>query len=102
MVWSFKTLLINVSVWLVSIFWAALLAARLVHLFLIEKQLTLCFAGAIFTISSSFQMVASDISTIVFNKIYKPETVISGHKINAGIAFWVMASTWATSIPLLL
>ena len=47
-------------------------------------------------------MVASDISTIVFNKIYKPETVISGHKINAGIAFWVMASTWATSIPLLL
>ena len=63
---------------------------------------TLCFAGAVFTISSSFQMVASVISTIVFNEIYKPETVISGHKINAGIAFWVMASMWATSIPLLL
>ena len=59
-------------------------------------------AGAVFSITSSLQMIASIGSSVLFNKLYHPKDVVNGHTVNAGIVFWIAAGIWAGSIPLIL
>ena len=58
--------------------------------------------GAVFTITGSVQTAALLCSTVVLNIVYRPETVIEGHTVNARIVFWITAGIWTSSLPLVL
>lgn len=66
------------------------------------KQCPVVYAGAIFSITASFQMLASIGSTVLFNKVYHPQADVNGHHVNAGIVFWIIAGFWGTAIPFVL
>ena len=74
-------------------------AEVLVLLYLV--QLIITHLGAVFTITTSVQIVAVMISTVVLNSLYRPESLINGHIVDTGIVFWIMAGFWALSIPLI-
>ena len=57
--------------------------------------------GAVFVITGSVQTAALLCSTVVLNIVYRPETIIEGHVVNARIVFWITAGIWALSLPLI-
>ena len=58
--------------------------------------------GSAFSIATSLQVSASVVCAVVSNEIYHPQITRNGHKNNAGIVFWVMAGSWALTLPLIL
>ena len=58
--------------------------------------------GAILTITSALQSLASVGASILFNKVYHPQSVVNGHTVHAGIVFWIAAGIWIAIVPLIM
>ena len=46
--------------------------------------------------------MASVGASILFNKVYHPQSVVNGHTVHAGIVFWIAAGIWIAIVPLIL
>ena len=72
------------------------------HIIINIVILIVIIIGAILTITSALQSLASVGASILFNKVYHPQSVVNGHTVNAGIVFWIAAGIWVAVIPLIM
>ena len=59
-------------------------------------------AGSVFSICTSLQILAFIMTIVVTNETYHPQVNFEDHKSNARITFWVMASAWTITLPLIM
>ena len=72
------------------------------HIIINVVILSVIIIGAVLTITSALQSLASVGASILFNKTYHPQSVVNGHAVNAGIVFWISAGIWIAIVPFIL